>query len=160
MTSRRSIPQTRSQSIASQRDFLAKILRSRLLVGAGSRETDQFSFGRLLDVWAQYSRVGSSLKMLPDYSLQMMAEISSTSPQPFRRLGMALAGMYLTADTLEFHRVGDVCSLSDVLISASKVPERYWLTPRAAQGLQRRAKKRGKPLPSLVDKAVRKLLAQ
>jgi hypothetical protein len=39
-----------------------------------------------------------------------------------------------------------VCSLSDIL-ETGDVPQRYYLTAKACQGILRRAEKRGKDLP-------------
>ena len=51
------------------------------------------------------------------------------------------------ADTGEpFLSGGAVCSLSDIL-ETGDVPRRYYLTPKACQGILRRAEKRGKALP-------------
>jgi hypothetical protein len=47
-----------------------------------------------------------------------------------------------------------VCSLSDVL-ETSEVPQRFFLSPKACQGILRRAKKRGKLLPTQLEHALR-----
>ncbi len=48
---------------------------------------------------------------------------------------------------------GDVCSLSDIL-ETGDVPQRYYLTARACQGILRRAEKRGKELPPMLKAAL------
>ena len=48
---------------------------------------------------------------------------------------------------------GDVCSLSDVLETGT-LPDGYYLSRRACEGILRRAKKRGKALPPLLQTAL------
>jgi len=55
----------------------------------------------------------------------------------------------LTLNTSEWPKDAVVCSLSDVL-ETGEVPQRYFLSPKAAKGILRRAEARGKSLvPSL-----------
>lgn len=49
---------------------------------------------------------------------------------------------------------GVVSSLSDVL-ETSAVPQRYYLSPKACRGILRRAGKRRRNLPPLLDQALR-----
>ena len=51
-----------------------------------------------------------------------------------------------TLDTSEWPSDGAECSLSDVL-ETRPVPQRYYLSQRAASGILRRAVRRGKTLP-------------
>ena len=46
-----------------------------------------------------------------------------------------------------------VCSLSDVL-EINAVPQRFYLSPKACNGILRRAKRRGKELPPMLRKAL------
>ena len=46
-----------------------------------------------------------------------------------------------------------VCSLSDVL-EISQVPQRFYLSAKACQGILRRAERRGKELPTMLKKAL------
>lgn len=52
-----------------------------------------------------------------------------------------------------------VCSLSDIL-ETGDVPQRYYLTPKACQGILRRAEKRGKELPALLKAALESVATQ
>lgn len=61
-----------------------------------------------------------------------------------------------TPNTSAFHNVADACSLSDVLETQS-VPDRFWLTPQAATGILRRARKRGVKLPDELKTALQAL---
>ena len=47
-----------------------------------------------------------------------------------------------------------VCSLSHVLQGTQDVPQRFFLSPRACAGILRRAEKRGKDLPPLLQRAL------
>src|SRR5690606_24304685 len=54
-------------------------------------------------------------------------------------------------DTLTLYpKDGGVCSLSDIL-EIGEVPQRYFLTAKACRGILRRAEKRGKKLPKLLE---------
>ena len=50
-----------------------------------------------------------------------------------------------------------VCSLSHVLEDSRDVPERFYLSRKACAGILRRAEKRGKELPPLLDQALRQV---
>ena len=49
---------------------------------------------------------------------------------------------------------GSACSLSHVL-ETRPIPRKYFLTPKAAMGIIRRAEKRGKDLPTMLLRALR-----
>ena len=66
---------------------------------------------------------------------------------------MAFAGVFLTLSTSEWPSDADVCFLSDVL-ETRDVPQRYFLSPTACQGILRRAASRGKELPSPLKEAL------
>jgi hypothetical protein len=53
----------------------------------------------------------------------------------------------------QFPNDGGVCSLSDIL-ETGDVPQRFFLTPKACQGILRRAGKRGKDLPEALQAAL------
>jgi len=48
-----------------------------------------------------------------------------------------------------------VSSLSDILVATRDVPQRFYLSRRACEGILRRAEKRGKALPPLLLEALR-----
>ena len=58
-----------------------------------------------------------------------------------------LHGASSTLNIGEFPNVAVESSLSQILQPMEDVPEKYYLTPKACQGILRRAKKRGKELP-------------
>ena len=70
------------------------------------------------------------------------------------------AGEYLTLNTPEFPNFrgrsrseGNVSSLSDILV-VGNIPPRYYLTVKCAEGILRRAERRGKPLPPVLKEAL------
>jgi hypothetical protein len=52
------------------------------------------------------------------------------------------------------HSAGAVCSLSDILEPPTSIPQRFYLTAKACAGILRRAAKRGKDLPPLLQRAL------
>ena len=69
-------------------------------------------------------------------------------------------GAYLTLNIPEFPNFqgqsrsdGDVSSLSDILVRGS-IPPKYYLTEKCAEGILRRAERRGRPLPPVLKAAL------
>jgi hypothetical protein len=61
-------------------------------------------------------------------------------------------------DTLVLSPSDDaVCSLSHVLEDSRDVPPRFFLSQRACAGILRRAERRGKTLPPMLDQALRQV---
>jgi hypothetical protein len=67
--------------------------------------------------------------------------------------GFGGPGVCLTLSTTEWHSDGGVCSLSDILQSGH-IPPEFFLTPKACQGILRRAEKRGLELPAQLKHAL------
>ena len=63
-----------------------------------------------------------------------------------------LRGVSLTRNIGEFPNEENVSSLSQILQEG--VPEKYYLSPKACQGILRRASVRGKKLPAVLEKAL------
>jgi len=86
--------------------------------------------------------------------------ILEPSLEGWQNSGMGSPTAFLTLssceqmDTLtQYPKDGGVCSLSQIL-EAGSVPLRYFLTPKACQGILRRAEKRGKKLPEQLERAL------
>ena len=62
----------------------------------------------------------------------------------------------LTLSGSECPNEGVASSLSEVLMEIGEVPRRYYLSPTACEGILRRAKKRGKTIPPLLEEALMK----
>jgi hypothetical protein len=60
---------------------------------------------------------------------------------------------FWTLSISEWPKDAAVCSLSDVL-ETGDVPQRFFLSAKACQGILRRAEKRGKELPSALRMAL------
>lgn len=65
-------------------------------------------------------------------------------------------GSRWTRNGSEFPNDGDECSsqLVSILEQPTDVQTRYFLSPKAAQGILRRATRRGKKLPALLEEAL------
>ena len=61
-------------------------------------------------------------------------------------------GGYLMLSTGEFPREENASTLSQILMDS--VPEKYYLSPKACQGILSRASKRGKELPQVLKAAL------
>src|SRR5262245_22418806 len=92
-------------------------------------------------------------RMFPDCSLARLRAsledpISSPSSVSWTASGLLEGGQLLTLDTSDWPSGGpefSACSLREVLEPAPH--PRYFLSPRACQGVLRRAEKRGKVIP-------------
>jgi hypothetical protein len=60
---------------------------------------------------------------------------------------------------LEWPSAAAVCSLSDTLETAD-VPQRFFLSATACQGILRRADKRGKVLPEALERSLKAVTAR
>lgn len=100
---------------------------------------------------------GFLLRMFPDSFPQTMDEISPSYSRRWPTSGFTTSpGESWTADTSECHSEGGAFSyLPDVLVADT--PPRFYLSPKAAAGIIRRAKKRGKALPPRLASALREL---
>ena len=67
--------------------------------------------------------------------------------------GMGSPMSFVTLNTLEWPSAAAVCSLSDIL-ETGDVPQRFFLSGTACQGILRRAEARGKALPGLLQRAL------
>lgn len=85
-------------------------------------------------------------------------EILPSSFEGWQNSGMASAGGFLTHSSSEYPNGAAVCSLSGIL--ETDVPQKYFLSARAARGILRRAKKRGKQLPPLLETALEQAAEQ
>ena len=80
----------------------------------------------------------------------------STLPPSFEgwgNSGMGSRTEFLTLNTSEWPSDAAVCSLSDTL-ETGDLPQRFFLSATACQGILRRAEKRGKSLPPSLKKAL------
>ena len=69
---------------------------------------------------------------------------------------MGLPTECLTLSSSEYHSAAAVCSLSDIL-ETGDVPQRFFLSATACRGILRRAEKRGRELPPLLQTALERV---
>lgn len=109
---------------------------------SSSPESQASLFGPVDSFFWKMSQV--CLVPMPDGTLQPSSGRWMTSGLRISR------GVYLIADGLEYPNAGGACSsLPDVL--EVSVARKYFLSPRAATGILRRAAKRGKKLPEHLE---------
>jgi site-specific DNA-cytosine methylase len=97
--------------------------------------------------------------MFPDFSVQTRAEtLRKSSAFSWCDAGMGFRGVCSTANFSESPNAAVECSLSDVL--EDHAPQRFFLSPRAAAGILRRAEKRGRELPTHLRQALEALSSE
>ena len=142
------------QSTSSQRDFPVKTSVSPASA-PDLQEIEAGYSGSLCEFWNSNAPAGFSLRMFPDFCLPTEAEISPSFCIPWTGSGMAWRGEYLMLDTSNSPNNAVECGLSDIL--EDPVPSRFYLSPKAARGILRRAEKRGRTLPMPLERALRHL---
>jgi len=101
------------------------------------------------------NRDGLSWKMYPDFFRARRDEILPSSFEGWKNSGMWGHGKLLTVNTSEWPKDAAVCSLSDIL--EPEVDKKYYLSAKACKGILRRAEKRGKELPPMLEIALREV---
>ena len=96
---------------------------------------------------------GLSGKMSPVFCHRQEDGIMAPSSGRWSSWGMGSPTESWTLNGSEWPREGAVCSLSDVL-ETQGVQQKFYLSPKACQGILRRAEKRGKELPPLLRAAL------
>jgi hypothetical protein len=98
--------------------------------------------------------------MSPVFCHQTTEKILVPSSEAWGNWGMGSPTAFLTLNGAEHtgiqepsRSVEGVCSLSDVL-EISQVPQRFYLSAKACQGILRRAERRGKELPQMLRVAL------
>ena len=114
------------------------------------------SFLNLRASCAKFDPLGLCSRMFPDFSVQTEDEtLRKCSAFSWSNAGTGFRGACSIADFSESPNNAVACSLSEVL--ESRVPRRFFLSPRAAAGILRRAEKRGRILPSHLQAALESL---
>ena len=101
-----------------------------------------------------FSRSGSSMKTSQAFCRLTKDTISPPSSGKWSNSGMGSPTEFLTLNTSEFPNEGEESLLSGVLMEIGEVPQQFYLTKKACAGILRRAKRRGKVLPSSLKAAL------
>lgn len=98
---------------------------------------------------------GSSSRTSPVFFPLTEEGVSRPSSMRWLSCGLGAASLigFWTVNGLEAPKDVDVCSLSSILETGG-VPQRYYLTSTACEGILRRAARRGKPLPPKLQEAL------
>jgi site-specific DNA-cytosine methylase len=152
----------RAEDILTCRGLTSSVPASHVRIGRSrDRERDcadnvARSFTSLRESSTSFDPLGSSSRMFPDFSVVTTDEtLRKSSGFSWSSAGMGFNGVCLTASFSESPSAAVVCSLSDVL--ESHAPQRFFLSAKAASGILRRAKKRGRTLPSRLQAALESL---
>ena len=144
-------------STSSAPESRARTSRSRASA-SDSRASAQASFISLRESLRSFDPLGFSSRMFPDFSVLTTAEtLQKSSAFLWSSAGMGFAGASSTASFSESPSAADVCTLSGVL--ESRVDRRFYLSPKSARGILRRAARRGKELPPRLQAALESLAA-
>ena len=106
----------------------------------------------------ELAEVGLSLfvRMSEGYSLAEMVTTLRGASESYTTSGLVKSdGQIWIHNTSEWRKGGSACSLSQIL-EANPHPK-YSLSPKACQGILRRAEKRGKELPEMLQKALERV---
>ena len=110
--------------------------------------------GRLEDLWKKRKQSGSSSKMsLVYYPLTEGRTLESFSGK-WPTSGIVSDGECLMLNTLEYPSEGAESSSLAAVLQDQNVPSKYYLSPKACEGILRRANRRGKTLPEALNNAL------
>jgi hypothetical protein len=100
-------------------------------------------------------------KTLPESSQYSSETLSLFPPEDGRAAEVSCVvvaesprGGYWTLSTSGY-RSAAAASLSSVLVTPASIPPKYYLSSTACQGILRRAERRGKALPPMLEQALR-----
>lgn len=96
--------------------------------------------------------------LMPDANAATPERTWRSSSGSWPNSGMGGPTGCLTLSTSESPKDAAGCSLSDVL-ETQPVPQKYFLSPKAATGILRRAERRGRKLPGALEEALMGLAA-
>ena len=107
-----------------------------------------------LEFVSSYAHAGSSLKTSPVCLPAEGGTTSLPSSTKWKNAGLRARGESWTLSKKEWHSDAVACLLSDTLEQTGDHLRRYCLSQRACAGILRRAEKRGKKLPPLLQEAL------
>lgn len=118
-------------------------------------ENEAVCSSSLFALHPNYVPPGWLSKTYPDYCRVTKGAISQSSSFHWKTQGIGAHGEYWTRNGSESPNDAVVSSLSDILMR--DVPERFYLSPKAATGILRRCAKRRRTLPEALRHALTRL---
>jgi len=125
--------------------------------GPDSKVNAQASSGKSSASRKSSKRRGAFSRTSQGFLVPIMDATCGPSSTGYGNAGLLSAGGFWTASISESPSDAVACSLSAVL--QTQVSPRYFLSPRAARGILRRAKKRGRELPPALQAALTVLVS-
>ena len=123
--------------------------------GAVWRASDRGCSSMLFELYPNYVPRSWYSKTSPAYFRRTKGGTWESSSERWQTQGIAAHGECWTRNGSESPNDAVVCSLSDILMR--NVPQRYYLSQRAARGILRRCEKRGRTLPTQLTAALEEL---
>jgi len=120
----------------------------------------QDCIGKLLGLWTNFHLPTLSSKTYPVFCRLTEDETWEPSSLRWQSGGMGSLTGFLTLNTSESPSAAVECSLSQVLETTGEHLAKYSLSAKACQGILRRAERRGKKLPEMLDRALRQVSSQ
>lgn len=124
-----------------------------------SKESDQDSSSSSPESLTLFDLDGFSSRTYPDSSVATAVGTSESCLERWPTSGTAWDGGFSTAVTSECHSADDGCSssersLTEILEPPQNVPRKFLLSGRAARGILRRGRRRGRKLPPHLEAAL------
>ena len=124
-----------------------------------SATTEAILLSRFAEWLSSCAPSTSSGKTLPDVCHPMEDGTLVPSRGRWLNSGIHSDGVCLTHNTSESPKDDVESFLLDVLQDSQSISNKYCLSQKAAEGILRRAKRRGKTLPETLDTALRSLIS-
>ena len=110
--------------------------------------------GTLFDYWNKRKQNGSYLKTSLVYLPQTTGETLEQHSERWLNAGIVSDGVCLMLNTLAFPKEGAESLSLGVVLETQNILPKYYLSPKACEGILRRANNRGKVLPEMLEKAL------
>lgn len=133
-------------------EALAKISQSQEN-GQDFMETVLHWHGNFAEFYLKFSQSGSCGKTFPEYCRQTEDGIFMPFSGKWKTSGMAWHGEYWTHSISEFPKDAAESSLSDILETGDHL-QQFYLSPKACQGILKRAKENNVTLPEILEQAL------
>lgn len=107
----------------------------------------------IFDFLKRSSQCGLFGKTSPEYFQATKDETFPSSCPSGTNSAITSATESLMLNTSESHNAAEECLLSDIL-ETGEIPQRYFLSQKACEGILRRAERRGKRIPDALKQAL------